>query len=129
MKVSRLIELLRNFNSDADVVLNDFSVETPVLFVLAEQNAPSMVCIAGEDYCNLADELNARYQYASDNGIDELDFYIELVEDGYTLQLIRKYLGEETAGGFAIFCLEHGLWDKRWGNEDEARLKYQLDDE
>ena len=113
MKVSRLITRLQEFNPNAEVVLNSFQA-SPLLFVLARKDNPFCVCLAGEDYCgDLSDELTKRYEQAARDGIDELDFYSDLIDDGYDYNLIRKYFGFTNAEAFKDFTLSHGLLSEK----------------
>lgn len=41
--------------------------------------------------------------------MDELDFYMDLLADGFSVDLVRRLLGDEKADHMQIFCLNHGL--------------------
>lgn len=42
-------------------------------------------------------------------GLYELDFYTDLLETGITVDMVRKYMNDETADHMRDFCKEHGL--------------------
>ena len=57
----------------------------------------------------LAAEIKARYERAIEEQHDELDFYMELLENGITVDMVRKYMDDEHASAMNLFCKEHGL--------------------
>ena len=48
-------------------------------------------------------------KYENANEWNELDFYMDLLDDGIDVDMVRKYMGEDTADVMAEFCEEHGL--------------------
>ena len=44
--------------------------------------------------------------------MDELDFYMDLLDKGFTVERIRKHMGDDIADDMQAFCLDHGLIDK-----------------
>lgn len=57
---------------------------------------------------NLGTELAAQFKNASEQQVDELDFFIELIEQGITLDDIKKHLPEKYEYS-KRFMEEHGL--------------------
>lgn len=43
----------------------------------------------------MGNELEARFENASKSQMDELDFFMDLLETGFTLDDIKKYLPEK----------------------------------
>ena len=55
-------------------------------------------------------DLEKKYQNTLD--MDELDFYMDLLDKGFTVERIRKHMGDDIADDMQAFCLDHGLIDK-----------------
>ena len=107
MTVSKLIEELAQYDKDSPVKLHDFRGE-PVLFVVAKEGDDS-VWLETESDNDMVSELSARFEHAILTGEDELDFYMDLLERGCDVPMVRKYLGDEAADHMKKFCEEHGL--------------------
>lgn len=60
-------------------------------------------------YVDMADEIQSRFDDAIENGTDELDVYMEMLEAGIDVSMVRKYLGDNAAEHMQNFCGEHGL--------------------
>lgn len=60
------------------------------------------------DNNDMREELNARFEHAAEIGMDELDFFMELLECGITLDDIKEFLpdGYEYS---KVFMEDHGL--------------------
>lgn len=61
------------------------------------------------DESDIALEVHKRFENAMEEQVDELDFYMELLEIGATVALVRWYEGDEKADHMQRFCEEHGL--------------------
>lgn len=108
MTVERMIKELKKMNPKAEVRSGYYNGET-LLFVVSRANDDSVVWLESESDIDLGSELEARFDYAAENQIDELDFYMELLDIGITVDMVRKYMGEEVAEHMKLFCEEHGL--------------------
>lgn len=108
MKVKRMIEQLEKLDPEAEVKVGHHT-GNPVLFVLAAKNIPGTVWLETEFDCDLKAELDARWENAIEEQPDELDFYIDLLEMGITIDIVRRYRGDEDADHMKEFCEEHGL--------------------
>lgn len=80
MKVKTLIEKLEKMDPEAEIRLHD-KVGEPVLFVLSAKNIPD-VWLQSERDVDMADEIQSRFDDAIENGTDELDVYMEMLEAG-----------------------------------------------
>ena len=107
MKVKTLIEKLEKMDPEAEIRLHD-KVGEPVLFVLSAKNIPD-VWLQSERDVDMADEIQSRFDDAIENGTDELDVYMEMLEAGIDVSMVRKYLGDNAADYMQRFCGEHGL--------------------
>lgn len=58
---------------------------------------------------DIGEEIGVRFENALENWDDELDFYMDLIETGITVDMVRKYMDDETADHMKTFCEEHGL--------------------
>ncbi|WP_182431004.1 hypothetical protein [Clostridium sp. AF37-5] len=56
----------------------------------------------------MADKLTARFNEVIESQTDKLDFFMELLEVGYTLNDIKKYCPERYEFS-KLFMEEHGL--------------------
>ena len=108
MKVKRMIELLSKFNGNADLRLHERNGE-PVLFVIGVKDDDKTVWLETESDADIADEIQARFDTAIENGLDECDVYSEMLEDGIDVDMVRRYMEKETAEHMQVFCKEHGL--------------------
>lgn len=108
MKVKTMIQKLEKMNPEAEVRLNDYKGDT-ALFVNSHTNDTDVVWIDGEHDIDLGEEISARYERAIDEQLDELDFYMDLLEIGITVDMVRNYMGDEKADVMKKFCEEHGL--------------------
>lgn len=107
MKVKTLIKKLEKMDPEAKVRLHDKSGEL-VLFVLCAKKYPD-VWLQTESDVDMADEIQSRFDDAIENGTDELDVYMEMLEAGIDVSMVRKYLGDDAADYMQRFCGEHGL--------------------
>ena len=62
-----------------------------------------------ESDTDMADEIQSRFDDAIENGTDELDVYMEMLEAGINVPMVRKYMGNSVADAMQKFCEEHGL--------------------
>lgn len=58
-----------------------------------------------------SEDIKARFASAAENQTDELDFYMELLDIGIDVNMVRHHMGDETAKHMQKFCEEHGLLD------------------
>lgn len=113
MTVERLIKELENLNMPkAEVRLNDIHGST-ALFALAlekpyHKELSNVVWIESKDDIDMENELDARFENASESQMDELDFFVDLLETGFTLDDIKEYLPEKYEYS-KNFMKEHGL--------------------
>lgn len=113
MTVERLIKELENLNMPkAEVKLNDIHGST-ALFALALANPyhkelSNVVWIESKNDIDMENELSARFEDASELQMDELDFFMNLLDTGFTLDDIKEYLPEQYEYS-KNFMEEHGL--------------------
>ena len=107
MRVKTLIRKLEKMDPEAEIRLHDKSGES-VLFVLSAKKFPD-VWLQTEGDVDMSDEIQARFDDAIENGTDELDVYMEMLEAGIDVPMVRKHLGDEAADHMQDFCEEHGL--------------------
>ena len=107
MTVERLIKQLSNMNPKAEVRLNDHR-GTVALFALAMTGEDDIVWIEGKDDIDLGEEISARFENATESQLDELDFFMDLLETGITLDDIKTYYPEKYEYS-KNFMEEHGL--------------------
>lgn len=105
ISVESLLTCLQKLPSDADVIV---ATGDPVLFVVSYDKFPDQVIL--EDWHNndLSSELDARFEVAAEKQWDELDFFMDLLDTGFTLADINKYCSEKYEYS-KKFMEEHGL--------------------
>lgn len=108
MKAKILIKKLSQVNPDAEVLIGCKNGE-PVLFLESLVDNKEIVWLESESDIDLGTELEARFENAAETQMDELDFYMDLLEIGITIDMVRKYMGEDVAKHMKTFCEEHGL--------------------
>lgn len=107
MKVKRMLNELQKFNPDAEVKLHCRNGNN-ALFVLAYVGDEKTVVIEDASDNDLRSELCARFTNASEEQTDELDFFMDLFELGFTLDDIKENVPEKYEFS-KTFCEEHGL--------------------
>lgn len=108
MKVKTAISQLEKMNPEAELKLHERFGE-PLLFVVGLANDNSLVWLETESDNDMASEIEERFKIAAEEQIDELDFYMEMLETGIDVDMVRKYVGDERAKHMEQFCREHGL--------------------
>ena len=108
MKVKRMIELLKKYNPDATVKLHHYLGEE-ALFVVGMANNNNIVWLEAADDNDMSSEISARFENAIETQIDELDFYMDLLDTGITVDMVREFMDDEHADHMYDFCKEHGL--------------------
>lgn len=106
--VSSLIDELSMVNPEAVVKLHSKTGEE-VLFVVTFKRGPSVVWLETESDNDMGAEIGEWFENALENWNDELDFYMDLIDTGITVDMVRKYMDDETADHMKTFCEEHGL--------------------
>lgn len=107
MTVERLVKQLQKCNPKAEVRLNDCR-GTVALFALSMSNNDNLVWIEGKDDIDLGEEISARFENASEAQMDELDFFMDLLDTGITLEDIKQYCPDKYEYS-KVFMEEHGL--------------------
>lgn len=62
---------------------------------------------------DMGEAISARIQQALENDEDELNFYMEMLENGIDVEMVRKFVSDEAADHMQEFCEEHGLLDDK----------------
>lgn len=107
MTVGTLMKYLEKYDKNEIVKLHRFDGE-PVLFVLSAKNKDG-VWLETENDNDMAKEISARFEDAIENGIDELDVYSLMLEQGINIEMVRKYMGDQIADNMESYCENHGL--------------------
>lgn len=96
---------LKKFPDDYDVVM---ASGDPVLFVVSRVNDNDSIVLEDENVNDLSSELEARFATAVEEQWDELYFFMDLLDTGFTLADINKYCPEKYEYS-KKFMEEHGL--------------------
>ena len=105
ISVESLLTYLQKIPSDADVIV---TTGDPVLFVVSYNKFPNLVILEDRHNNDLSSELDARFEAAAEKQWDELDFFMDLLDTGFTLADINKYCPEKYEYS-KKFMEEHGL--------------------
>lgn len=114
MKVKRLIEELQGCDPDLEVVMHDINFGDTILYATTWETRGNAwpegikVVLECRDDFDVGGELDGMFKYASENDVDELDFFMDMFERGYTLSDIEKHLPDRYEYA-KQFCEEHGL--------------------
>ena len=96
MKVEALIKRLQKMNPDAVVHLHHRD-GGEVLFMMAQQNDNSVVWLETEDDNDMGQEIQARFDAIDHGEVDEKTMYAEMLSLGITVDMVRKYTGDDNA--------------------------------
>ena len=114
MKVKRLIKELQACDPELEVVMHDINLGDKVLYATTWYSKGGIldletkVVLECRDDFDMSSELEGMFEYASDNNLDELDFFMDMLDRGYTLLDIKEYLPDKYEYA-KEFCEEHGL--------------------
>ena len=108
MTVERLIKELQEFNPKAIVKMHHRDDE-PVLFAVGIVGDDERIWLESESDNDMSEEISARFEAASEDWESELDFYMDLLEIGIDVDMVRRHMDDETANHMEQFCIEHGL--------------------
>lgn len=120
MKIGTLIKKLQEIQKempDAVIRLNN-QYGDELLFTVClsreglqpcHQDVANVVWLEGENDNDMSEEIYARIENAINEGIDELDVYMEMLELGIDVDMVRRNTDDETADHMEEFCKEHGL--------------------
>lgn len=109
MTVERMIKELQKCDPNAEVKMHHHAGNN-ALFVVSFVNIRGVVVIEDKSDNDLRAELLARWERASENNFDtdELDFFMDLIETGFTLNDIKENIPEHYKYA-EKFMREHGL--------------------
>lgn len=54
-------------------------------------------------------EIQSRFNDAVEHSVDETEVYENMLESGINVDMVRKYMGDETADHMQDYCEDHGL--------------------
>lgn len=107
MKVGRMIKELQKYDPNAEVKLHHFTGNN-ALFVVQFVGKEDTVIIEDKSDNDLSSELEARFENMGENNLNELDFFKDLIEIGFTLEDIKDNLPDEYKYSKG-FMIEHNL--------------------
>ena len=109
MKVGYLIDCLKDFDDDVEVYLHHPEGKPVVGWIDVIDGDPrNGIILQDEDDFDTGYELEYGFKEASEEGWDEWYFASELLDRGYSVDIVERHYPE---GGvwFRKFCEEHGL--------------------
>lgn len=110
MKVKDLIKELSKVSPAAEVRLHDKD-GTPLLWVnWMLYNKGNVVWFETAEDIDVKEEIRAMMKEAMNNGNGEEDwFYNELYRMGFTIEMMRTYVGDSEADAMELYYKEHGF--------------------
>lgn len=103
MRVDTLIKKLQKMNPDAVVRLHHRDGDE-VLFVLTQQNDNSVVWLETEYDNDMGQEIQARFDAIDHGEVDDKTMYAEMLSLGITVDMVRKYTGDDNADRMERAC-------------------------
>ena len=94
MKVRKLLKLLEYYDPDAEVKMHRRDGMN-LLFVVQISGDDKIVYLEDESDNDLGSELGARFENLREGTLSEEEFFADLVDTGFTLDDIQKYIPEE----------------------------------
>lgn len=102
-----LLELFTDDDMNMDIKMHTVNGR-PALFIVEYENIPDVVVIEDAGDNDLSSELEARFEYAAEEQLDELDFFMDLLDTGFVLGDIKEHLPEQYEYS-KMFMELHGL--------------------
>lgn len=106
MNVGTLKKYLSKYDDNMEVRLHDFD-GLPVLFTCALKDIDA-VYLQTEADVDMADEIQSRLNLIKSGECDDLIVYTQMLEQGITADMVRKYIGEDEAHEVEIGFLRLG---------------------
>lgn len=110
MKVKTLLEYLSTQDPEGRVFLGSAEghgeKEFLCCFSFAHNND---VVLVTEDDFDVKEELTPMLEKFVEEGVDELDAYQDMLDLGYTPDILKKYGLAGEADAMEVFCREHGM--------------------
>lgn len=107
MTAEMLINALKDQDPNASIkIIDNDKREFLIFFVALSKDAVWLQC---ENDCNMEEEILGRFDLAVELGMDDIEVYSQMLEDGITVEIMRKYIGNEAANYMKVFCEEHEL--------------------
>ena len=106
MNVGTLKKYLSKYDDGMEVRLHDFD-GLPVLFTCAFKDADA-VYLQTEADVDMADEIQSRLNLIKSGECSDLIVYAQMLEQGITANMVRKYIGEDEAHEVEIGFLRLG---------------------
>lgn len=92
--VKRLMKFL--MTCDEDMVVYDEN-GNEILFTCSLVNDNHMMWLETEQDADMVTEIQSRVNDAVEHGVDEAEVYENMLESGINVDMVRKYMGDETA--------------------------------
>lgn len=111
MKVKELIKQLESYNPEARVYTSSYMGEgtDEVLACIAYVHNGDVI-IENENQFDVENEIDEMLHWYADNDYDETDAYQEMIDRGYTPDLLDTYYDSEFKNHtMRNFCREHGI--------------------
>ena len=94
---------------DEDMVVYDEN-GNEILFTCSLINDNHMMWLETEQDADMVAEIQSRFNDAVEHGVDETEVYENMLESGINVDMVRKYMGDETADHMQDYCEKHGLF-------------------
>ena len=110
MKVKELIKQLKQYDPEARVYFGSWMgkgrSEILSCFDFAHNGN---VILEDENEFDVGEEIQAMFNHYIEEGWDETDAYEEMIDRGYTPDVVSKYYNEWTGKCMKKYCDEHGI--------------------
>lgn len=118
--VKNLLEQISDVDDEERIYLNEDGEE--LLYVLSITENDNIIWLETESDNDMGEELSAMFKSFAVDSIDELVAYSDMLDQGISVEMVRKYLGDEQADHMKEFCVEHGLLDEDEADRESTRV-------
>lgn len=135
MKVKKLIKLLENYNPEAEVKMHHKD-GLNLLFACQISGNDDTVFLEDASDNDLGSELEARFENLLNKKMTEHEFFADLIDTGFTLDDIQKYIPEQYEYSKAMmekimmnqkeYTLDESLFNEKQLREVKASMKQGL---
>lgn len=108
MTVQQLKAFLEDQNPNAQVRLHSIGGH-PVMFAVRSEKNKDEIWLEDRTDFDVVNELKAQYEHAAETQRDELEFFEEMLDVGFTIEDFEKALTSDQFAYAKTFMEEHGL--------------------
>lgn len=110
MKVKELIRQLKKYDPEARVYNNSWMGKgTNEVLCSVRYIENGDVILEDKTQFDVKEEIRGMFEYYLLNDYDETDAYQDMVDRGYTPEIVSYYYNDDAGRVMKIYCNEHGI--------------------